>query len=406
MIKHYNELSDEQQKNLCLFLDKAQNQELYKIKTAFDIKSGRNLIETRQNVLHGLMMDLVDFKYFVNWLNHVYLEGYNTLFVYETDDKNSFSEKTKKRILQVCSKLKTNVFDLNKDSLKEIHLTDVVEYDDQILITLAAPAFVIKQKNFGEVPDIVRDIYLAYVLVDFNSEQFVLSLNPITNLYSVCGVKRKKELDTISTKFIDYFRKNVLPFNFSDPDWVIDALFDITEEYYDHNNPMVHKKLEVFKSTCLDEIVDLIGKTEESFKAEPSSLRIKKSLIDLLEIQLISRYGTMPKETNFKVFLHEAGKGITSFKADSRGKALSFADSYEIVKKMIENAEVASLGITYLSNHKEYPYKVVKEANYYSLKRITTASTEKEIVDNVLRQLKQYKPRKEFPNPSEQAQDN
>ena len=396
MVKRFTELSDIQQKNILPFLDKAQSHELFKIKKRFNIKSGRNLIEYREHVLHGLMMEEIDFNFFLNWLNEVYLEGNNTLFVYDPDNVAVFEKFNKMKFIEEARNSAKNIFDLNVDEIKEITLTNVSDFDDQVMLTFVAPSSVITQKIKSSLPEIKKDVYIAYIIVDLITQQIILSMHPTNNLYSLGGIEKKKDLDSVSYQFINHFKKNFLTFNSVDPDWIIDALIDITEEYYDHNNPIINKKLQGFEEVALKNIVDLIAINEEAFKSDAFKLRISKALKELYETQLIANYGTIPKETQFKVFLNESGKGTISFKADSRGKELSFADSYEIVKKMIENADITSLGITYMYNSREIPYKIVKEASYYSLKRITTSVTEKEIVDNVLRQLKKYKPGEEL----------
>jgi hypothetical protein len=405
MVKRFIDLTDDQQKNIFFFLDKAQNHELNNLRKKYEFKLGKSLVDSRENVLHALMMEQIDFNFFINWLSNVYLEGNNTLFVYESDDNNTFSQKNKTKMIKNAKKIKKYIYDINVETLNDITLVNIEENDSQIVLTFAAPSLVIQERQRGTVPDVTKDVYLAYIFVDYVTEQVILSMHPSHNLYSICGIKKKRDLEPIATQFINFFRKNILAFNFSNPDWIFDALFDITEEYFDHNNPIITKKVESFKKNVLSTVIDEFSKIEESFKTGASNLRIKKALIELLENQLIAKYGTIPKETPFKVFLHETGKGVTSFKADSKGKALSFADSYEIVKKMIENADIASLGITYIENEKEFPYKIVKGNNCYSLKRITTATTEKEIVDNVLRQLKKYKPGEKSENSRGQFED-
>ena len=396
MIKYYKDLSDEQLSNLFYLLDKSNTHELYKMKQNFQIKLGKNLIEARSNVVHGLMMEEIDFNFFYKWLCHIYLEANNTLYIFEPEKQNFFTNHKKRDIYKKFHSKCENLYNINVDTISSVALVDVTEYETQLLFTFAAPSYVIKQKLNADTPaDIVKDIYLSYLVMDYETEQVILSMHPTNNLYSLNGIKKKKDMDPLALQFINYFRNNIIDFSFSNPEWIIDALFDITEEYFDHNNPIISKKMNDFKEKgYLNTTIETIGKLEETFKNNPTRLRLEKALMELYESQLIAKYGTIPKETPFKVFLNEADKGITSFKADSRGKALSFADSYEIVKKMMENADIASLGITYVYNGREFPYKIVKEVAYYSLKRITTAATEKETVDNVLRQLKQYKPRK------------
>ncbi|MDR4317853.1 Uncharacterised protein [Niallia circulans] len=403
MVERFTELSDSQQKNIYPFLDKAQNHELSKIRNLYQIKGGQNLIQFRENVLHGLMMEEIEFNYFINWLNEVYLESNNTLFVYEPDNISIFEKYNKEKIIEKAEKIKTNIFDINIENLTDIELTNVKVYDEQLVLTLVSPCFVIQQKIKNDVPNFTKDIFLAYITIDYTTKQFVLSMPPISNLYSLNGIKKKKEMDEVSLQFIKYFKKQLIPFNSANPDWIIDALFDITEEYFDHNNPIITKKLNLFKEKTLTTITTLIADGEEMLQLNSNTNRIKKEIIELYERQLIATYGIIEKETVFKIFFNESGKGVTSFRANARGKALDYADSYEIVKKMIENADIASIGITYIHNGREFPYKIVKENAYYSLKRISKALTEKEIVDNVLRQLKKYKSGEEFTNTTEEA---
>ncbi|HAM79562.1 hypothetical protein [Ornithinibacillus bavariensis] len=404
MVTRYVELNEIQQDNIFFLLDKSQRHELNRFKD-FGIKPGKNKHEFRRNVLYGLMMEMIDFEFFLKWLCHVHLEGNNNIFVYEPDDTIVFSNKNKKKLIKALNKKKKNIYDINKDSLEKINLVDVEHLDKKLLLTFAAPSFVVKERVNNTAPEVERDIYLAYITVDFMHEHIVLSLHPTHNLYSISGVQKKRNFDLLAKLFINHFRENFFPFSFSDPDWIIDALAEITEEYFDHNNPMITKKMLVFENEHLPSLVDKFIEKEEKFKNSSAKMRIQKALKELYELQLIGEYGNVPKETNFQIFLNETGKGVTSFKADSGGGAFNFADSYEIVKKMIENADISSIGISYAYEGNQYKYKLVKEANFYSLKRGSTAATKKEIVDNVLCQLKKYQPREESTNTSEQVKD-
>ena len=179
-----------------------------------------------------------------------------------------------------------------------------------------------------------------------------------------------------------------------EPFWIENALYEIIEEYFDHNNPIINKKMLEFEEKQMPEILNSIYKNEERFKKGIHNKRIIKTLKEQYELELIKIYGVVEKETPFVIFLNESGKGVTSFRANAKGKALGFADSYEIVKKMVENADISSIGITYTGSIESFPYKLVKEPTYFSLKRITASVTKKEIVDDVLCQLKKYQSRK------------
>jgi hypothetical protein len=408
MIATYNELSEGQQNNLFFVLDKAQTHQLNILKEKYGVKSGKNLIEFRNNVIHALMMEQIDLSFFERWLSQVYFEGNNTLYIYEPENNKLFNGLTFKKLEEMTKDKTQSIFNIDHDEITDITLIDAVKIEEkkQFLFTFVAPSFIVTQKIEDSItPNVRKDIYFAYIILDFELKHFVLSMHPTVNTFSVCGIKIKKDWDTIAPYFINHFRKNYITFNLDDPDWVVDALCDITEEYFYHNNPIIDKKIKEFESEILNDLTTQIISLENNLNREESKLRIAKTLKGLYENELIATYGTIPRELPFRVFLQQADKGVTTFKANSKGKPLNYADSYEIVKKMVENADISTLGITYVSNKREYPYKVSKTANYYSLKRITNAVTEKEIVDNVLRQLKQYKYSEEVEHNSGQAQE-
>ena len=82
MVNRYNDLSDIQQENVFYFLDKATGHELKKFKDKFQTKTGKSLADTRNNITSDLMMENIEFEYFLNWLCHIHLESHNTLFIF------------------------------------------------------------------------------------------------------------------------------------------------------------------------------------------------------------------------------------------------------------------------------------------------------------------------------------
>ncbi|MCU6795158.1 hypothetical protein OB236_23915 [Paenibacillus sp. WQ 127069] len=116
----------------------------------------------------------------------------------------------------------------------------------------------------------------------------------------------------------------------------------------------------------------------------------------MYESELVIVHGPVLKTTNFEIFLQHSDKGVLEFKANSRGKAFSHAESRKIVELMWEHGDIVSLGIILEHRYnngiiRKHPYIVNKYSHYYSLKKYNTAVTEKEVVDNVLRTLNKYK---------------
>lgn len=396
----YKDLTEEQLNNLFYFLDKSSKKHLNKLKEDFPVvKRAGSLKDYRNNLLHSLMMEEVNFHYFTNWLSQVHLHGNNTLFVYEPDNETFFKTNNFETLSKKINVLLTPIYDIDVKLINEINIVGLYSpaNQSQLIITFACPS-TIQESNPDNptIPKIIKDVYLAYLIIDFKLEHFVLSLHPTHNLINVNGIARKQEMDVVTSTFMNYFRNNIQPFNYKNPDWIINALAKIVNEYYHHNNPIIDKKKEEFRNELLDDIVTIFSTKETLFSRKDFDLRIKKSILSLYEDELIECYKTVPKESPFKVTLHEAGKGLTQFIANSKGKPLNYADSRVIVKMMTENSQVISLGISYNTESGSYPYKISKSSSYYSLKRVTNAGTEKEIVDDVLHSLKKYKHGTEF----------
>lgn len=396
----YMDLSENQLENLFFFMDKVGGNHFSALKEEYpELKIGGSLKQQSDKVLHALMMNEINFEYFITWLNHVHMHGNNTIYIFEPEVKSALTSTPLKTLYgkvkdKVGSILESNI--QNIKGITPIHST-INHSKEQIIITFAAPAY-LSLKDSDNNPYLAKDIYLAYLILDIKLNHVRLSLHPTHNIHSVNNVIKDKGFDKIALMFMDFFRRNFLPFNYSNPDWILDCMAVIVEEYFDHNNPIINKKLADFSSTELSEIIEKLTSKEAAFKKDSFVKRFEKAILNSYESELIEVYKQVQKEKPFSIFLHEAGKGIVSFMANSNGKPLNYADSRIIVKMMMENTLVSSLGITYSENGKTYPYKILKSYNFISLKRVNNSGTPKEIVDNVLYNLNKYKPIQELKN--------
>lgn len=394
----YMDLNEQQQKNLFFFLDKVGGNHYSILKEKFKLKLGGSLKNQSDKVLHALMMNEITFDYFISWLNHLHINGNNTIYIFEPELKNILLKNPIEVLSEKIKKVTGNILETNIDlidGIKIIHSqVDLVR--EQIIITLAAPAY-LSLKDDDNNPYLEKDIYLAYLVIDYKLNHFWLSLHPTHNIHSVNNIiKDKSGWDSIALVLMDFFKRKILPFNYSNPDWIIDGMAVIVDEYFDHNNPIIEKKISEFKKTQMPDLVKILISKETSFKKSGFIKRFERSLVNSYESELIEIYKQIQKEKPFSIFFHEAGKGIVSFMANSNGKALNYADSGIIVKMMMENTMVSSLGITYSENGKDYPYKITKDYNFISLKRVNNSGTPKEIVDDVLSNLIKYKSIGEF----------
>jgi hypothetical protein len=397
MVTSYNKLNDEQKNNIIFFLDKAQGNRLDILRTKYGVTYGRNHEVLRQNVIHFLLMEQIPYNEFMDWLAHVHLEGNNILYVYEPENKDVFDENPIDEFLDNVGNSIELLYNINVEELRDVKLVNAYKPPDknQIIFTIAAPSQIeVKNQNTGLL-ELKKDIYLAYIIMDYDLEQFVLLMHPTVNLASIAGEAKKREWDDLTWILMRYFREKVISFSFAEPEWLVNALFKITQEYFHHNNPIIDSKLTEFKHKLLPTLVGMLETTEKGFQNTGTILRIKRSLMSTYESELVVAYGRHERSLPFDVFLQQSDKGVTEFKANSRGRALSYAEAADIIRLMWENGDIVSLGIVHKEQdngvEKSYPYIISKTDRYYSFKKYNTSGTEKEVVDHVLRKLNKYK---------------
>jgi hypothetical protein len=397
MIRSYNDLTDDQKSNLQHFLDFATGHELYKLRSLYGVPYSRNLEGLRENVIHSLMMDQIPFGEYLDWTSHVYLEGNNYIYVYEPKDKNLFKKNPIKKLYTSRKKKCVPIYNINAEDLNTIKLTSVHKPIDQnqLIFTLAAPAQIQVKNEEKKILELKKVVYLAYVIMDYDLKHFALYMHPTTNLNSIMTELKKKDYDELTWIIMLHFKKLIINFENTDPDWFADALSNITSEFFYHNNPKIEEKLNEYNELFPD-LIELLESKEKLLKRQDTKLRFMRAMKNMLESELEIIYKRISKPLNFDVFLQQSGKGIMEFKANSKGRAFNHADAAEVIRLMWENGELVSLGIIHHhknvdGENKAFPYIASFKRNaFFSLKRTNTATTEKEVVDHVLRKLNKY----------------
>ncbi|WP_411503452.1 hypothetical protein [Brevibacillus centrosporus] len=396
----FTDLDEQQQANLLFFLDKSDGHELNKMKLKYEVKAGRSLKDFRQNVLDQLMTGCIPFDEFMLWLPNLHLEGNNMLFIYHPKDSLFFEQNPMDKVYQKALSAKEHLYNIRAGDLNKTTLVQVIQDTDkqQIVFSFASPAQIEVKEQESEINSVVLkdDVYLSYVIMDYSLRHFVLLMHPTENLVSIRGEQKKKDWDDLHWILIKDFRTIVCDFELVKPDWLFDALHTMTEEYFHHNNPIISDKVAAFEERRLNNFVKGFLKTDPAFVRDIGyASRIRKALVRTFENELITAYGAKDSSLDFDIFSHKSDKGTTEFKTNSRGKALIFAECGDILRLMRENGEIAALGINYKFEDngvkKPFPYLISISGRYYSLKRTTTASTAKEVVDGVLRKLNCYK---------------
>lgn len=412
MLESYNDLSDQQRENINHFLDRADSNRLNILHDSYGVNKGRNLVQFRQNVIHSLMIEQIPFSSFLEWLSHVELEGNNTLFVYEAegDDLSNVDMDTEgeepseepseepahigviESMYEEHSEEVIPLYDLNLNDLNEVKLVNITKISEknQLLFTIAAPSQV-QFKNLNNSIELRNHIYLAYIIIDFNINSVILFMHPTTGLVSIHGESKKRELDEVTWVILHFFKENILDFTLREPEWIVNALAKITEEYFYHNNPIIEEKKEKFEQEMMPSLLKVLQEFDSSLIREDIKLRIKRGLENIYESELIVVHERVEKELSFNIFLQQSDKGNTQFKANTRGKALSHTEAGDIIRLMWENGDILNVGLIHSESSKEYPYIIKKSNRHYLLKKYTTSITEKEVVDNVLRKLNSYK---------------
>lgn len=393
MLDSYNGLSDQQRINIDYFMDRVDSNRLDILHRLFMVKRARRKIEYRENIIRDLMIEQIPFKYFMTWLCQSELEGNNSLFIYEPEEENLLNQIDLDALYEDNVKKITPLYDINMKSINEIKLVDVCKFQEkkQILFTIAAPS----QTQFKNIDGRIqlRDhVYLAYITVDLEINSIILSMHPTAGLVSIYGeTGKRREIDELTWIILHFFRENILQFTLKEPKWIVDALSKISEEYFYHNNPKIEEKTEVFSNSIIPEIMKKLKELDSTLDREDSLLRLERGLADLYENEMLVKYKRIEKDIPFSIFLQQTDRGLTQFKANTRGKALSHAEAGDIIRLMWEHGEVLNVGLIHKEDYKEYAYIIKKLDKYYSFKKYTTSGAEKEVIDNVLRKLNKYK---------------
>ncbi|WP_215113394.1 hypothetical protein [Exiguobacterium sp. s63] len=388
----YFSLPDEYLLNIDYILKRADNSWMKILQSEFNISKKRKSEESRKEILHGVMFGAIPFDFFIEWLCHVELEGNNSVFIYEAEENDFLSNITIDELYEANQQNVVPIYELNPNTLNEITLVNVkkISSTEQLLLSFAAPAIIHNKKNQNSL-EFKKHIYLAYIVVDFDMKTVNLYLHPTSGLYSICTIPKKRELDELAWLFMKYFTDNILKFTYKNPEWLHEALSQISSEYFAHNNPLIDLKVNSFLDNCMDEIIETVSFFDADVKKEDSLLRIKSGIKNIYESELVDIHNRIETNIKFHVFLQQSDRGATQYKANSRGKTFSYAESKDIIQKMSEHAELFNIGIVHFVEDKQFPYIVKKSEKYFSLKKYTTSGTEKEVIDDVLRKLNEYK---------------
>lgn len=392
MVSNYNDLSDPQRKNIDYFLERTDTNRLSILQKKFDVKRSRNNTIFRENVIRDLMFGQIPFEYFVEWLSHAELEGNNSIFIYEAEEENFLQDCTIDSIYNKCVAQITPLYDIKAEELKEIKLVEAtkLENDNQVLLTVAAPAQIQLKKLDGQIE--LRDhVYLSYIIMDLNIKSVILLMHPTSELTSVFGESKGREIDNVTWVILHFFRENILKFTLKEPIWIVDALAKISEEYFYHNNPIIEEKNKNFAQKHIPDLLKKIKEIDPDLGREDTMLRIKRALENIYESEMVVIHKRIIRDIPFGIFLQQTDRGLTQFKANTRGNALSHTEAADIISLMWEHGEVLSVGLIHSENDRVYPYIIKKSDKYFSLKKYNTSSTGKEVVDSVLRKLNKYK---------------
>ncbi|MED3876178.1 hypothetical protein [Lysinibacillus capsici] len=388
----YEALTEKQIENIHNILEKANGTMFQNFKEDFpDFKLGISNEESRINISHALMRNDIPINYIKKWASELFLNQANTIFMYQLDNCNKY--KTLGTHPTLLKKTK-NILDVDKN-ITDIQLVSIdTTISNQILFSFVMPCEVEKKNKFG-ISEFQKDLYFAYVWLDFKKNALVFSIPQYPNHILINNkIIKKNQYEQIVNEIFTFFKESNLSFSFGNLEWIIDSLNQITKEYFDHNNPVIYDTIVGLQEREeLDKIITGLTKLDSNLNNDFSKRRIKKSLMEIIETELIRNLGPIRKQVPFQIFLQEVTKGGTDFKASNKKLPFDSDESREIIKKMVEHGEINALGLSYNFEERDYKYKIYFENDYFALRRLTTGQTKKEVVEDVLSTLIEYKQR-------------
>lgn len=398
----YKDLNENQINNLLYSIKSCGNQDIDLLREKYfkDLKKAKTKESYIDNVTYALMNEDINLDNFHQWASQINLHQNNTLYVFDLINTN-FSKQYQKSIPKEIKQSLVHLYDISLGTLDSIKLINISLENDKIIFSFVLPSEIIIKPTLGNADSrIEKDYFFAYAWIDLELNNLIISLPSKSNLISVNNhTITRNNTDKIMSILKEHFHKNIHQLDFKPQNWVLNALRSITEEYFDHHNPLISKQKESFEKKESNDIIDLIVDSYNIVNNDVSKKRLKRSLIEIFENELFNLFEPVSKKLPFDIFLQEVDKGITQFRADNGSNGFNTFEARQIILKMIQNGSITSLGLSYkYDTSKKLNYKICANPYYFTLKRLNTGFTRKEIVDDVLSKLNEYKQRGQSSN--------
>ncbi|MEC0304924.1 hypothetical protein, partial [Terribacillus saccharophilus] len=302
MIENYKDLSDIQINNLLYFLDRSDTHRLNLLNKQFAVDKARKKEDYRQNVINSLSLGQLKLSDFFNWLSYVELEVNNNIFVYEAEEDLLSTKEEIEHLEQKLNRKIKNIYNIDSNH-KSIEIINYEAFDNELIITVTVPAQIQVRNDITRQYELKNHIYLSYFVVDLNTNSIILMMHPTKEVASVNGIEKKRDLEAVSLSLLHYFKDNIFNFELKDPDWIHDALADISEEYFHHNNPIIEEQKNKFSNDLLDDLCKILNKFDPLLKKDDIQLRLRRGFEGIYEKELIELHKRVEKELSFTIFL-------------------------------------------------------------------------------------------------------
>lgn len=405
----YNDLTEQQRKNLSYLLEYANTHELDLLATKYpEIIKKKKLDLYRQNVLHYLMHNTIPIEDIYVQLCKIHFNRANNIvhFEYNTSLNTDpfFTTDTRNNLLSV----QKNLLTLEPTNLREIELIYSEYSDTEINLCLVLPAKE-SQKGFDSSGrTIISDdptFYFSYIWINKFNNSIVLSLPKFNGYSAINGMKNTRLLLTQIIQNIKGFLIKLFgEFDLENSNWVTEALRKITQKYYAHNNPDIdlemdnvrkNIKLMTINDSEKVEIIKHMKYLSPHINNDFSMRRIQNAIESSIEKELIYSLGLLPAEHSFEVYLHDVNKGPTAFQSRknivNNECSLPQIDTRDILINMLEYSSINSIGLKYYSQGSCLAYKISAANEYFILEQTNNTNTPKELVNDVLCEFKKYK---------------
>lgn len=357
--------------------------------------SKRRKAEILRILLEKLENQEISYEQFYSWLALHQLDGNNCFFVYEMTkpmfSKDYFDKLIPSLLPNVRDILEYNANDLCESTLVNM-LHDVAQ--KRAIFTYISPANILKkiQGEDGVSQKAFKQIYYANIIINYDHNIIIVSINPTAHLEDVEGVEKGREFSQIASFYLKKIKSLVGEFYIRVPTWIPDALNRLAKEATYHNNEEIENKLN--EATPIVE--EMVSKLTEKYGLNDQALvyYMTEEFLLTFENALVDKYGVKDKgEESYSVFEQKGDQVNTliTISCNSETSDLKHGRVAKVAKATRNNSEITQLGLITTINNERYRFYIKNGEDYFLIKSKSIKFTKEEVIRNVIERLEFYR---------------